>query len=64
MSTASDDTQRAAFYPPFAEAALSAVADSHDRNCSPELRHLAREALGLFDCEPRQDCPFCSKGES
>lgn len=41
------------------EAVVGKLAESHDRNASPELRHAARDALGLGPCEPEQECPFC-----
>lgn len=37
---------------------LRAVAESHDNNCSPELRGAARKALGLGECVERQACIF------
>lgn len=50
-------------------AVVRRVAGSHDHCCSPELRGIARYALGLGECEERQDCPFrggcgvCTGGE-
>lgn len=41
------------------EAVVGKLAESHDRNASPALRHAARDALGLGPCEPTQECPFC-----
>lgn len=44
--------------PGAATVVLRRVADSHDHNCSPELRGAARAVLGLGECDPKQDCPF------
>ncbi len=52
------------------DAALRAVAQSHDNECSPTLRGLARRALGLGRCAERQDClgrescEFCVRKEA
>jgi hypothetical protein len=43
--------------------ALIKVAYSHDAECSPALRHVARAALGLAACEPRQDCKACENAD-
>jgi hypothetical protein len=43
--------------------ALIKVAYSHDSECSPALRHVARAALGLAACEPRQDCKACENAD-
>jgi hypothetical protein len=32
------------------------VANSHDHNCSPDLRGQARRLLGLGPCKAWQDC--------
>jgi hypothetical protein len=39
------------------ERVVAEVAASHDHNCSPALRGQVRRALGLGECEERQDCP-------